>query len=347
MLKERPKRILITRLRFIGDVVLTTPVIRAIRRAYPQAEIIYLAEAEPASILEHDPDLNGIIVLDRDHISTLPMGQQWREFFHLFRRIRAYRFDLVIDLFCNPRSALLTLLSGARYRLGYDVRGRGWVYNLKIKRLASIRVLDAYLDAVRTLGISGEDDRTNISISCAEATWASTYLADCFGSDDKPVIGINPGASWPAKMWGSDQFGNLINRLVSGYGAHILIIQGPGQEKIIEAVRGEIRHRHEIVKTTSLMRLAALMHQCALFISNDCGPMHMAVAVGTPTIGLFGPSRSDIWFPYRQEEGHLPLRPDIKDCCGKDVCIQSSPCIRQIPVDDVFKAAGLLLSNGI
>ena len=75
--------------------------------------------------------------------------------------------------------------------------------------------------------------------------------------------------------------------------------------------------------------------------------MHMAVAVGTRTIGLFGPSRADIWFPYRQEEGHLHLWPDREDCCGKDTCIQSLPCIRLIPVNDVFNAAGLLLSNGI
>ena len=127
-----PRRILITRLRFIGDVVLTTPVIRALRKRYPASEIFYLAEHGPVDILDGHPDLNGLIRLDRARIDGLPSVARFMAHIRFLAELRARGFDLVIDLFGNPRSALLTLATGARIRVGWDVRVRAAVYNVKI-----------------------------------------------------------------------------------------------------------------------------------------------------------------------------------------------------------------------
>ena len=335
---DPPHRILITRLRFIGDVVLTTPVIRALRRAYPNADIMYLAEDIPASILKNEPDLSEVISLNRTHISTLPLLRQWYEYYFFFKKIRRYRFDLVVDLFSNPRSALLTILSGARYRLGYDVRGRGLAYNIKIKRGLSNRVIDAYLDSARTLELPVQSETTKITIPPDDRAWASTRLSACSDLDNRPIIGINPGASWPAKIWDTEKCGELVNRMVSELGAHVLIIQGPDQEEIVESVKKYLTSEVEIVAEISLTQLAALIQKCRLYISNDCGPMHIAVAVGTYTIGLFGPSDPDIWFPYSKAQG-VALKPEVPECCGQDICAEPIPCINKISVDEVFIAA--------
>lgn len=345
MLQTEPKRILVTRLRFIGDVVLTTPVIRALRKAYPQADIYYLAEPVPVSILANDPDLTGIIPLIDTTELTGSLSSRWLEIIRFYRELRSYKFDLVIDLFSNPRSAGLTFLSGATYRVGYDVRVRGALYNIKIKRGDSIRVTDAYLDAIRTLGIPVDDDRPRLTVSRDDQEWATALLNDYFDADAKLIIGINPGGSWPAKRWGAGAFADLIEILQERFVARIIMIEGPGQNKITEAVTQLLNAPVDVLAPDTLPHLAAVINQCSLFISNDSGPMHIAAAVGVSTIGLFGPSRPDIWFPYSRTDGHVSHDPGIQDCCGKDICERDSPCINMISVDEVVKSAEELLAG--
>ncbi len=337
------KRILLSRLRFIGDVVLTTPVIRALKRHYAEAEIYYLAEEGPASVLLCNPCLDEVIVLPDELLPGRSVLTRFGAQLRFLRALRKRRFDLVIDLFGNPRSALLTLATGARYRVGYDVRGRGAAYNVKIRRSASLRVVDAYLDAVRTIGVPVDDDRTEVHYSDEDAVWADSWLAERGVAGDRRIAALNPGASWPAKTWSAVHFAELARRMTEALGLRVVLIAGPGQREAMARLAGMAAHACPVVETGSLTRLAALIRRCDLFVSNDCGPMHIAAAVGTPTIGLFGPSSPRIWFPYSKADGHVALEAGADDCCGRDFCVRPVPCIESISPHRVLEAAESVL----
>lgn len=338
-------RILLSRLRFIGDVVLTTPVIRALKRHYPEAGLYYLAEEGPASVLAHNPHLEEVIVLPGRLLPGRAVLTRCGEQVRFLRSLRRRRFDLAIDLFGNPRSALLTLATGARYRVGYDVRGRSRAYNVRISRSASLRVVDAYLDAVRTIGIPADDDRTEVHFSGEDAKWADSWLVARGIDGTRPIAALNPGASWPAKTWSAGRFGELASGLVRELNAAVLLVAGPGQREDLDALSARSDPPFPVVETDSLTRLAALIHRCDLYVSNDCGPMHIAVAVGTPTIGLFGPSRPETWFPYPQGEGHVALQAETDTCCGRDFCVRPTPCIESISPRKVLETAESVLGQ--
>lgn len=338
-------RILISRLRFIGDVVLTTPVIRALKRRYPDAALYYLAESGPAAVLARNPHLEEVIVLPDELLPGRAVLTRCAAQVRFLRSLRKRRFDLAIDLFGNPRSALLTLATGARYRVGFDVRGRGRAYNVKIRRSGSRRVVDAYLDAVRTIGVPVGDDRTEMHFSAEDAEWAESWLAARGIDGARPVVALNPGASWPAKTWSAGHFAELAAGLIEEQRASVLLVAGPGLREDVDAVNALSGHGCPVVDTGSLTRLAALIQRCRLYVSNDCGPMHVAAAVGTPTIGLFGPSRPDIWFPYPESEGHVALRAETDTCCGRDHCVRPTPCIESISTRSVLDTAESILDR--
>lgn len=339
------KRILISRLRFIGDVVLTTPVIGALKRRYPEAAVCYLAEAGPAAVLTHNPHLEEVIVLPDELLPARSVLTRCRAQTRFLRDLRKRRFDLAIDLLGNPRSALLTLATGARYRVGYDVRGRGLAYNVKIRRSASLRVVDAYLDAVRTIGIPAEDDRTEVHFSAEDAKWADAWLVEHGIDGTRPIAGLNPGASWPAKTWSAERFAELARGLIEELNVAVLLAAEPGQREAAAGLNALSGHACPVVETDSLTRLAALIHRCDLYVANDCGPMHIAAAAGTPTIGLFGPSRPDIWFPYPNAAGHVALRAETDTCCGRDYCVRPTACIESISPRKVLEAAESVLGR--
>lgn len=339
------KRILISRLRFIGDVVLTTPVIRALKRYYADAELYYLAEAGPAAVLARNPYLEEVIVLPDELLPGRAVLTRCGEQLRFLSALRKRRFDLAIDLFGNPRSALLTLATGARYRVGYDVRGRGTAYNVKIRRSASLRVADAYLDAVRTIGIPVRDEHTEVHFSAEDAAWADSWLAERGVDGTRRIAALNPGASWPAKTWSAGRFAELARRMNETLNLRVLLVAGPGPREDVAGLIARTGHALPVVKTGSLTRLAALIRRCDLFVSNDCGPMHISAAVGTPTIGLFGPSSPRIWFPYSKTEGHVALEAGADDCCGRDFCVRATPCIESISPRLVLETAESVLGG--
>ncbi|MBT5872110.1 MAG: glycosyltransferase family 9 protein [Candidatus Latescibacteria bacterium] len=340
-----PKTILVTRLRFIGDVVLTIPVVRALRQQFPDARIYYLAERAMGAILEGDPDLDGVLSYD----GGIGVSGTWYERFmcqiKFLKILRSHNIDIVIDLFCNPRSALLTLLSGASIRVGYDVRIRGAVYNVKIRRSGSIKVSEAYLDGIRALGMEPETSAPNLILSPAELSWAEKWFYKHGLSSDEPVVCVNPGASWPAKTWPGQSFATLCDRLIQKAGVRIVFIQGPSNSDQVCAVIEAMIEDAILVEYHPIRQISALISRCQAMVSNDSGPMHIGPAVATPTVGIFGPSDSSIWFPYDGTIGHSAIKPDVARCCGNDVCTEASPCINGISVTSVFEAVARILAG--
>ncbi|MBI4547982.1 MAG: glycosyltransferase family 9 protein [Ignavibacteriae bacterium] len=334
------KRILLSRLKFIGDVVLTTPIVRAVRDHYPDAYLAYCGDAEAVSLLEHNPHLNDIIAFD----FTKPrIIEQLR----VIRELRRRKFDVFVDLFSNPRTALLAYLSGAPFRIGKEVKGRGKLYTHRIQDDERPKTaIEFHYQYVKPLGVEPTHWRTEIFLTDDEKREAKNYLKWQGVDLTKPVAGIHPSASWPAKMWQWERFADLITLIQSKLGAQVIITQGPKDKKLIENISQRVMGNVLILPVMKLRQLAAILSLLGIYISNDAAPMHIAVAVETKTIGVFGPGEENIWFPYLPpfydaSGKHVALRKDVP-ChpCHLDFCNREGEgymeCMKLLSVEEVF-----------
>lgn len=339
MSTESAPRILLSRMKFIGDVVLTTPLIRSVRTALPEAHIAYLGDRTAVALLENNPFLNEIIPYDFSRSDVL---EQSRVVVLLRRR----RFDIAIDLFGNPRSALLMFLSGTPVRVGPDRRGRGRLYTIRVRNddrpLNAIEFHNQYL---RAAGIPPSSKRTELFLTVEERRRGKEELARALGLAgdrlaERTVVGIHPGATWPAKKWFPERFAQLARELRARPGTDVVLTAGPKDEETITAVRAAVPEPLPVLHGLGLRRLAAAIAGCSAYVTNDAGPLHIAVAVGTPTIGLFGPGEENIWFPYPPQEGHQALRKDVP-ChpCHLNVCNRTGTgfmkCMELLSVEEV------------
>jgi lipopolysaccharide heptosyltransferase II len=336
-------RILISRMKFIGDVVLTTPIIRSVREAYPDAYIAYLGEKSAVSLLGHNPHLNEIIPFDFSRPTIL---EQPRVILHLRRR----RFDLAIDLFGNPRSALLMYLSGTPARVGQGHKGRGRLYTILVSDDGRPKTaVQFHQQFLRAVGIPSTASQTEIFLTDDERRQARGVLAGyARTAPGGPLVALQVGATWPAKRWLADRFAQLADRVATELGGSVILTGGPADQEIVQQVRQLSHSAPIIVGVLPIRRLAALLAECAVVVSNDAGPMHVAVAVGTPTVGLFGPGEENIWFPYSSAHGHVALRKNVA-ChpCHLDVCNRTGggymECMHLLGVDEVVDAVSTVL----
>ncbi len=334
-------RILISRMKFIGDVILTTPVIRALRDNFPHAFIAYLGDSRAVSLLRHNPCLDELIGFDFMRPAIL---EQPRVMYLLRRR----KFDVFIDLFCNPRTALLARVSGAPVRIGKEVKGRGALYTHRIRDDGKPKSAIAFhYQYLRLLGVEPTRWRTEIDLTADERREASIYLKWQGLEPDRPVVGLHPGATWPAKRWQVERFAELVDLLAAKLHVQTVITQGPGDAGVVAEVSRLATANLAVLPVLPLRQLAAVIASCAVYVSNDCGPMHIAPAVGTPTIGIFGPGEDDIWFPYvppyyDASAGHVALRRDVP-ChpCHLDFCDRSGDgymeCMKLLTAEEVLE----------
>ncbi len=346
---NKPNRILLSRIKFIGDVVLTTPIIRAVREKYPDAFIAYLGEKNAVSLLVHNPYLNEIIPYDFSKPSILESAK-------VGFQLRKRKFDAVVDLFSNPRSALLMYASGAAVRIGKKVQGRGNLYTHRIEDDGKPKTaIDFHYQYVKPLGVEPTQFQTEIFVTDIEKREAKRFLAWQFESDEtysqqsqQPLIGINPGTTWPSKVWLKENFAGLAFLLRKHLNAHVVLIQGPKDKQLCEDVAKESLANVSVLPVMQLRQLAAVLSQLNLYITNDNGTMHISIAVGTKTIGIFGPGEEDIWFPYSSP--HIALRKDVP-ChpCHLDFCNRAGTefmeCMKLLSVDDVYSTAKQILNN--
>lgn len=331
------KRILLTRMKYIGDVVLTTPIIRALRDAYPKAHIAYLGDAKAVSLLRNNPYLDEIIPFDFTKDGLLYQASMY---WKMFRG----NYDLTIDLYSNPRSALMTYATRAAVRIGGDTRGRGRLYTIRVGDDGSLKsaVLHHY-QSLKPLGIVPTHTRTEIFLEQSEIAAAVDVLRSIGADGSRPIVALHPGATWPNKVWLKEHFRGLIDRLISETECDIILSPGPKDGALMDYLKGNHQHRVYPLPLLPVRELAAVLSRCRVFVANDCGPMHIGVAVGTKTIGIFGPEPIEIWFPYDRNEGHLPMFRKL-ECspCRTTACHREGEgfmeCMKTITVDDVFRA---------
>ncbi len=293
----------------IGDVVFTTPAIRAVRRHYPQARITYIVEEDAAAVVRGNPHLDHVIVA----CSPAAPGRL-RADLALIRRLRAERYDLAIDFHGGPRSSLLTWASGAPQRIGYDVPGRGWMYTTRVPRPRVLRPRHSVVsqwDVLLPLGIappSPETDATEMPEDQVAAAVVARRLVDAGVGAQNPVIVVHVSAGNPFRRWPSSSFVELVCRLV-GTDRHrrIILTSGPSDAGAASTIASKARARltpgeqGAVVQCGDfdLAQLRALVGRAALYIGGDSGPLHVAGTSGVPVVGLYGPTLPVRSQPYR------------------------------------------------
>ncbi len=326
----RPLRVLLTRLRYLGDVILTTPVITALKRGYPEAEIHYLAEYPFASVLEHHPGISGVIELRRGVRGTLAA----------LRKIRQLRCTAAIDLLYNPRSAWLLYASGIPIRVGGSRRFRRRLYTDVFSAPHGTRsAIDHHLYPLKLFGIEADETLPRIYLAGEETRAGAALLESTVGDAGRggPLIAVHPGGTWPAKRWSPASFARLVELLQRRHGAAVLVVTGPGEREIVEMVVSCSATGACILPLQPLRVLASVLHNVDCVIANDGGVLHMSVALGKPTVGIFGPTEPDIWFPY-EGKGPFELISRHEECapCHRHEC-DDMKCLDRIEPEDVFQ----------
>lgn len=327
------RTILVIKLRAVGDVVLSTLVLPNLRAAYPHATIDVLTETPSVDVVRLRPDVSRVVVYDRMRMSGLA----------LILMVRRGRYDMVIDLFGNPRTALVTRLSGARHRVGYKFRGRTYAYNIVVTpRGGEVHNSQFNLDAIERLGVPIVDRSLKFYMGPSDEVFVQRFLVEA-RLDSAVLIGLQGGGGWYTKRWHLKDFAALADKIHSQYGWTIVLPWGPGQRDEVETIAQHMHVRPYIPPLTTLPQLAALLKRCAYIVSNDSGPMHIAAAVGTPVLGIFGPTRPELQGPYGPR--NLTVRNEGLDCLGCNLtsCPIGNPCMNALGVDTVFAAFEKLL----
>jgi heptosyltransferase-1 len=290
-------QILIVKLGSIGDIVHTLPALAAIRRALPHAEISWVVERRASEFLRDNPFLDRLIEVDTKALRRgLMSGETLRAPRQQLRRLRASAFDIALDFQGLLKSASIARLSGARRIFGFSRAGlREPASRVLLSKSISIpkhtHIIDKNLGLVNgALGISVP--RTASDLEFPVAVNSEHYLEaekaiDQIGS--KFAI-LNPGGGWPTKLWSAERFGGLVDELWTRYGLPSLVSYGPGEADLAETVRQSSRTRQMRAVHLSLKGFYALAKQAQVYVGGDTGPTHIAIAAGTPVVGLFGPT---------------------------------------------------------
>ena len=352
---SNPSRVLLVRLRQIGDVVFTTPALHGLRRHFPDAHITYLVEPAAAPVVRNNPHIDELIVSPRaNFLSDLAFG----------RRLRAARYDVAIDFHGGPRASLLTWLSRAPVRIGYEVVGRAWMYTTRVARPRQLRArhgVENQWDLLAALGISPPDRHTFPVEMAVDGNAAATVSARLeragVRSTDRLAL-VHVSAGNPFRRWPPSAFAATVAALVSrDADRRVIVLSGPSEHEaassVIEDARGRLREAERdrvlSIGEFSLAELRALLDRAALFIGGDSGPLHIAATSTVPIVGLYGPTlpvRSEPWrdrnlVTESVEVTGLACRP-----CEQRVCVHGDfRCLATLSPDTVIGTAERALAR--
>lgn len=352
-------RILLVRLRLIGDVALTTPLLRVLRDRFPDAQLTYLVETSAAPVVRDNPNLSNIVVVPRSRGLA-----RWRDDFDIARRLRREGFDVAIDLHGGPRASWFAWASGAPTRIGYTIQGRSWMYTHVVPRTADEaprHSVENQWDLLAPLGI-GPPDAARYPLEMAADDRATTAvdrrLHDAGIGSAHPLIVIHVSAGNPFRRWPRASFETLATTLARRDSSRrIILTSGPSDagaaREIADAARralGPLGTAVPDVGEFDLAELRALVSRAAVYIGGDSGPLHLAGTTTTPIVALLGPTlaersmpwRDPRWFAEAVDAGALECRP-----CRQRTCAPGDfRCLTRITAEQVAAAAERAMNTG-
>ncbi len=332
------RKILIRSPNWIGDVVMATPAMGALRTTFPRATLIVAAHPRVADLFRPHPYCDGVVIYDRQARHRGILG-----LIRFAAELRRQSFDLAI-LFQNAgEAAVLAWLAGIPRRAGYatDLRRPLLTHAVAVgEEERRLHHTQYYRRMLQALGITGGDGALALVCDAEERAWADKML----GLDR--WIAVHPGATYgSAKRWYPERFAAVADHLADAYGARIVLVGGSDVVDAGQGVERSMRHRtFNLVSKTTLRQLMAVLQKCCLLVTNDSGPMHVGAALGVPIVAVFGPTDHTTTSPL-SSRSRIVRRPVDCSPCLKRHCPTDHGCMLGITVDDVLQAAGELLDN--
>ena len=342
---SRIQRVLVVKLRFHGDVLLTTPVLAALKRHYPHLAVDALVYAETLSMLAGHPAVDRLFVVDRGWRAGGTLTQL-REEWRLFRELRERRHDLLICLTEQWRCAWLARLLPVRHAVVGEYprrRSRMWraSFTHHYAQPFPRDKIESHLDSLRRVGcpVSGEDKRASLPPAPEAAGKVAALLAE-HGLRSRAFVLVHPTSRWIYKCWLPERYAEVMNRLAAA-GVPVVVTAAPSsveRDFVIDILKNVTQKIVDLTGQLSLPELGHLIGEAGCFLGVDSVPMHMAAAAGTPLVALFGPSHQGIWAP--KGPGTTVLCSTTREClpCMKHGCGNSgySECLEDVTVERVL-----------
>lgn len=343
----RWNKVLVVQTSFLGDTVLTVPLLSEIKSRFPQTKLSVLCNPQARELLRDHPDIDEIIVDDKRRADKGWLGL-WRK----ADMLKARGFTIALSPHKSFRTALLLFLAGIPYRVGF-YQSKGWfLFNARVTRDAYRHDVERNLSVLKAFGIEPEECNRTLqleTLAAVDETVARTFQS--LGVDGSRLrFGLNPGSVWPTKRWTINGYAELVGLLKEHYACDVLLFGGPEDAEIVAEIHRLSGDRCvSLVGKISLRELPAALSRCDLLITNDSGPMHVAVARGVPVVAVFCATTPSLGFyPYSSRavvvEKELPCRPCASHG-GRRCPLGTEDCMRLIRAEEVFRAAERLLNG--
>jgi len=328
----RPKSLLAIRIDRIGDLMVTLPALKALRRIFPEARISVLAAEENAPLLTVFPWIDEVIT--------------YRGFIRTVGLLRKKGFGLAVDFLMDYplKTALLTLLSGSGFTAGFDIAGRGDCFNLGVvpagRKHVSVYMLDLAHAVAKASFFNGridEEARVEFPVPKEDKEYIRSLIEKNGIGQDDMIVGVHPGGHYASQRWPVERFAGLAGRIIKKYNAKVIITGSLGERALIDEMARMMKEGAVKVIGLPLNRLAALVAITDLFICNNSGPWHIACALNKRTVSTMGPTNHHLWWPAGGE--HIVIRKGLScSPCDLAVC-GSHACMKMISIEDMMDAA--------
>jgi len=331
--KKEIKKILCIKPRGIGDILLSTIVLENLNAAFPHSVIHYLTEEFAKRAVENNSFVSKIITFKRNDLV-----------FKTINKVRKGKYELVFDFWSNPKTAQITFLSGAKYRVGYEKRGRKYAYNFLGKNgTMGEHAAEDNLVLLKAFNIPINSNNIIYQIAKEEKQFAEKFLNESNISNEGILIGIIPSGGWESKRCDPVKWIEICEAIQKKYKAHFLILWGPGDENDSKIISNGLSPTTLIGPKSTFGELSALIEKCDLIIANDSGPMHVAAAIDKPTLGIFGPTDPKAHRPYSENSSYVIHSELHCIICTKLVCPYNHECMIELPIEKVMAEVDKLM----
>lgn len=339
---ERVRSILLIQLGDIGDVVLSLPCVKTLSEAFPEARLFVAVREKAAELIEDCPWTQGVLSVNKEQRSLFKEMTYQKQF---FSQVRGLNIDLAFDLRTGTRGALLSFLSGARQRVGFYAddgkvwRNRLFTHLIQPETIPGQHVSEAYLKILTAYGLYAETIIPTLAVPKEKQEMAFRLLKAESVSMERPIVAIHPFSLWKYKEWGIDKYAELINWLTSEYDVCVLVVGSLDDRREAEKLLAGCSRgaTYNFAGKTSIGVLAAILNTSLLFIGGDSAGVHIAAAVGTPTVSIFGPSSVLSWAPrgilHSAVFKELPCVPCHRKGCDDG---EVSRCLKELTADEVM-----------
>lgn len=351
---EKVRKVLIIKLDHIGDVLFAVPAIKALRERLPLARITMVVGPWSKEVVKNCPYVNEILFFNAHWFRRNTKGKRKAgdiyKCFRFLKLLRQRKFDLAIDFRerCSAhQDSLFLSLTGARYKMGYNIWGWGFLITHKVhydpKRVK--HEVERNLDMLRTIGIDNLNPKLEMWPGKNEQDYAQKFLEQYGVSEQNVLIGIHSGVWCPSRRWLKERFAQTADLLVERLNARVIIFGAPNEiEEVSELISLMQTEPINACGKTSLGELAALIERCKVFVGNNSGPVHIAATMETPVVDLFsGTDLSQQWGPFGVANIVIEKYVNCKPC-GREECGRANhDCMELITVDEVVRAVESLL----